>query len=110
MGVLTAADITAMQADVARIIDDNPTSLAFRRGATTLAVQTVRVELKSAAAGTILINGALVQRRGTCVVLGTTTLNIQAEDRFTYQGEIYRVNFVDPNQQICTQAEAFLDQ
>lgn len=110
MGVLVPGDYTAMQADVARIIDDNPTDLEFRRGNTTLDVQTVRVELKSAAAGTILVNGVLVQHRGTCMVLGDTELDVQVNDRFTYQGELYRVNFVDPNRQICTQAEAYLEQ
>ncbi len=110
MGVLTAGDITAMRADIARVIDDNPTSLVLRRGGTSLSAQTVRVESKGGPGGTILINGSLVQRRGMCVVIGSPNLNIAVEDRFTYQGELYRINQVDPNRQICTQAEAYLDQ
>lgn len=110
MGVLTASDITAMRADIARVIDDNSTSLVFRRGGTSLSAQTVRIESKSGPGGTILIDGALVQRRGVCVVIGDSSLDIQVEDRFTYQGELYRISQVDPNRQICTQAEAYLDQ
>jgi hypothetical protein len=110
MGILTAGDITSMRADVAVLIDDNPTSLAFRRGGSTLAAQTVRVEAKGQPSGAMFVNGTLVQRRGGCVLVGSITLDVEVEDRFTYQGELYRVNFVDPNRQICTQAEAYLDQ
>ena len=40
------------------------------------------------------------------VILGDTTLDMAKEDRFTWQGDLYRVKFVRPNRQVCTQAEA----
>ncbi len=110
MPILTSGDYLAMQQDVTLLINENPTTLILRRGSSNLSPQTVRVELKSTISGAVSEFGPVRQVRATVVILGTTTLDIQPQDRFTHQGQMYRVNVVDPNRQIGTQAEAYLDQ
>jgi hypothetical protein len=101
-------DLQSIRKDIGKIIGENSQSLVIRRGTTTLPAQTVRVERKG--------NATLIRQDGSestiasVTVLGDTTLDIQADDRFTLNGQLYEVKFVRPNQQVCVQAEAILKQ
>jgi hypothetical protein len=105
--MLSAADWTAMAADLALVRGDNPVSIVLRRGATTVAAQTVRVARINSAAGAARGNGS-EEFRGRAVILGSTTLDIQVQDRFTLAGVVYRVTIVRPNRRAGVVAEAEL--
>ena len=109
--MLTAADIARMQADVATLIGDNTASIVIRRdsggSSTELAAQTVRIE-RTRSRARQLNSIKSEEGRTQIVVVGDTTLDIQKDDRFTYDGNLYRVSFVRPNTQINVQAEAEL--
>lgn len=107
MALLTAADIARMKADIASVMGDNETSIVIRRGSTTLAAQTARVE-RTKSRSRQMNSEKSEEVRGQIVVMGDTTLDIQKDDRFTYGGNLYRVLFVRPNTQINVQAEAEL--
>ena len=105
--MLTLADIQRMKADIAAVMGDNEVSITIRRGPTTLAEQTVRIERTRSRARQL--NGDKSEEARTqIVVMGDTTLDIQKDDRFTYNGGLYRVSFLRPNTQISVQAEAEL--
>jgi hypothetical protein len=101
-------DLQCIRKDIGKIIGENCQSLVIRRGTATLPAQTVRVERKG--------NATLIRQDGSesyiasVTVLGDTTLDIQADDRFTLNGQLYEVKFVRPNRQVCVQAEAVLKQ
>ena len=102
--MLSAADYTAMAADLAAVRGDNPVSITLRRGATTVAAQTVRVA-RTSSAGRASGNRS-EEHRGGVVILGSTTLDIQVQDRFTIAGAMYRVTIVRPNRRAGVMAEA----
>lgn len=108
--MLTAADFARQQADMAEIIGDNETSIVIRRGTTTLAAQTVRIERAGRALGRRVQSGQAEETRGNIIVGGEVGLDIQKDDRFTYNEQLYRVTFVRPNTQMGVQAEAELSQ
>jgi hypothetical protein len=105
--MLSAADWAAMRADLLAVRGDNPMSIVIRRGATTLASQTVRVARINNAGGSAGGNRS-EEYRGRVVVMGATTLDIQVQDRFTVAGVLYRVTMVRPNRLAATMAEADL--
>jgi|SRR3990167_2062087 len=104
--MLSADDLTQMQADAVIIRDDNDVSITIRRGSTTLAAQTVRLELLGAGRGQRVDAGPTQEYRSHVIVFGAPALNIQVEDRFTASGVLYRVIEVSPNRQAATQAQA----
>ena len=111
MTLLTLADIERMRADTLAVRSDNQTSITIRRdvggSTTTLDPQTVRIERTRSRARQL--NGDKSEEARTqIVVMGDTTLDIQKDDRFTYNGDLYRVSFLRPNTQISVQAEAEL--
>src|SRR5688572_1659088 len=108
--MLTADDFARMRADMAEIIGDNQASIVIRRGSETLAAQTVRVERAGRALGRRVQSGNSEETRGNIIVGGAVGLDIQKDDRFTHNGQAYRVTFVRPNTQMGVQAEAELMQ
>lgn len=95
-----------MAADIERLIDENPTEITIRRGSSTLAAQTVRIER---------VGGKGLERRSAgaaevlqvVLVLGESDLDIQVGDRFNDDNDVlYEVTFVRPNRLACVQAEA----
>jgi hypothetical protein len=48
------------------------------------------------------------EARGKVIVVGSTTLNIQVDDRFNVDGRLYQVVIVRPNRKAATVAEADL--
>lgn len=106
MTIVTADDLTEMEADVNEIISDRPENIIIRRGGTALATQTVRIE-RTGGQGQNQSGQAGEENRGKVVVLGKKTLNIQPGDVFNdSSGVLYRVILVRPNRQVCIQAEA----
>jgi hypothetical protein len=104
--MLSAADWTAMAADLAAVRGDNPVSITLRRGATTVTAQTVRVARTGTGGGRAAGGNGTEEYRGGVVILGATTLDIQVQDRFTIAGVVYRVTIVRPNRRAGVIAEA----
>ncbi len=108
MGLLGAGDFTDMMADIAEVISDHPQSIVLRRGdnpTVELAAQTVRIERKRTGSRQVESPNS-EETRASIVIIGDTSLDIQIGDRFNAFGNLCRVRFVSPNQQIDTQAEA----
>jgi hypothetical protein len=103
--MIGADDISQMRADMAEVRGDNDASIVLRRGATTLAAQTVRVARKNRG-GRFAQSGQAQESRGEVIVSGAIDLDIQAEDRFNLDGVLYRIVFVQPNRTMSTVAEA----
>ena len=109
--MLTLADIARMKADISAVMGDNEASITIRRdvggSTTTLDPQTVRIERTRSRARQL--NGDKSEEARTQIVVeGDIDLDIQKDDRFTYNGDLYRVSFRRPNTQIDVQAEAEL--
>ncbi len=103
---MNAAELAQIKADIQAVIDDNPQAIAFKRGATTLAAQTVRVERAGSSAQTPG-NEAGESGRGKLVILGAVGLNVQKDDTFVDASGMYcKVTLVRINKQVCVQAEA----
>ena len=79
-------------------------SIVLRRGGTSLAAQSVRVE-KTRMGRQVRSEGGSEQR-ADAVVHGAVGLNIQVEDRFTSGGILFEVSFVHPNRSVMTLADA----
>lgn len=105
--MLSSAEIARIKSEIGRVIGGNQASIAIRRGSTTLPAQNVRIERKAGGSREVKSPGG-EESRTTIVVLGDISLDIQKDDRFTYNNQLYRVLFVRPNKQVCTQAEAEL--
>lgn len=108
MAIVTVGDLAEISNILAEILADRPASLALRRGETTLAAQTVRIARLRNASRSQTEAGR--EWRGGVVVVGAPGLDIQVDDRFTVEGSVYRVQFVRPNRDTGTQAEATLVQ
>lgn len=94
---MTAADWTAMAADLADVRADNQVSITLRRGATSLAAQNVRI----AGAGRQAAQSAGSEMEAgifEMTILGGTTLDIQPADRFTVNGVLYEVSALAANE------------
>lgn len=104
--MLTAADLARMRADLAEIVADRSVSVILRRGATTLPAQTVRVERANSRYSRLQNSASSEETRMDIVIVGSTTLDVQKDDRFTVDGVAYRVTSVRPNGMAGIQAEA----
>lgn len=81
-------------------------TIAIRRGAATLAAQTVRIARQGGNA-TRADGGNTEQFSQRVVVMGTTGLDIAIGDRFNDgRGQLYEVDFVRPSRRVMTVAEA----
>lgn len=108
--MLDAGDLLKMRADLAEIIGDNSSSIVLLRHGATRPAQTVRVEQRGRQGSRRLETPSAEESRSSIVVAGDTTLDIQKDDTFTLNGQLYRVVFVRPNTQMGVQAEAELVQ
>jgi len=105
--MLDATDFAQMQANLLEIIGDHSDSITLRRGETTIAAQSVRIE-RTSGTGRLKNSEFSKERQGSIVVVGAITLDIKIDDRFTVSNQLFRVTFVRSNEQIGTQAEAEL--
>lgn len=107
MGLLSTADYVRMQSELADVRDDNALSITIRRGASTLAAQTVRIARAGTASGQRADVGTLEEAQQRVVVLGGITLDIRPGDRFNdLAGVLYEVVAVRPNRRAAIMAEA----
>lgn len=108
MGLLTAGDLASMQADLLAVRADRAEGVVIRRGATTLASQTVRIARAGAGSHALRSDGGNTEQFSQrVVVLGAVGLDIQTGDRFNdVAGRLYEVDFVRPNRAAATMAEA----
>ena len=102
--MLTSGDLTQIQADHLSIIGDNPSSIVIRRGDTTLDAQTVRIARVSTGRKSDSLGAQ--ESRGGVIVAGDITFDVQTDDRFTHDGILYQVVFVQPNKTVRIVAEA----
>ena len=100
---------TQMEKDLTEIRLENESSVALRRGKSTLAAQSMRVEI-AGSRGFRVQSDAARESRQAVVILAAKTADIEIEDRFTLGGSVYRVAFVQPNRQAATIAEAVVVQ
>lgn len=105
MSLMATGDWATMQADMTAVRDDNSVSITIRRGATTLAAQTVRIA-RSGRANRPMRSESGTEATTAVVVLGVPALDIAVDDRFTVAGILYRVDYVNPNRRARTEAEA----
>ena len=102
--MLNDSDFNQIQADLLVIRDDDPVGVIIRRGANILPMQMARVVKASGASRMRSANTA--ETRAGMIVLGDSALDIAIDDRFTLNGQAYRVTFVRPNRTAATMADA----
>lgn len=103
--MMTAADWSAMAADLVDVRSDNAVSVVLRRGATSLTAQSIRIAQagrQAAQQATGELEAALFE----ITILGGTTLDIQPGDRFTTGSVLYEVTAVAPNRLAGVRARA----
>lgn len=99
-------DWTQAAADLGAVRADNTQSITLRRGATTLAAQSVRIA-RMGGGGNVQQDGQARASKGRVVVLFGTTGDVQPGDRFNDStGLLYEVALVRPNQRAAVVAEA----
>lgn len=104
-----AFDWTQAANDMRAIRAENEVSLALRRATSTLGAQSMRIEY-AGARGYRLQSDAARAAQQAVFILGEPDMNIQPEDRLTFDGHVIRVVFVQPNRLAATIAEAVVDE
>ncbi len=87
----------------------NEVSLAIRRGTTTLAAQSMRIEYAGARAFKLQSDAARAAQQAV-YILGEPDMDIQNEDRLTYDGKLIKIVFIQPNRLAATIAEGVVEQ
>lgn len=87
----------------------NEVSLAIRRGDATLDAQPMRIEM-AGPRGFKLQSDAARAANQACFILGEFDMDIQMDDRLTYDGHLIRVVFVQLNRIAGTIAEGIIEQ
>lgn len=98
-------DNTELAAALSEVRADNATSITIRRGATTLAAQSVRIAQagrQAAREATGELEAAMLEM----TILGATNLDIALADRFTVSGLLYEVMAIAPNKAAGVRARA----
>jgi hypothetical protein len=83
----------------------NEVSLTIRRGTTTVAAQLMRIEL-AGSRGMRLQSDAARASNQAMFILGEPDMDIALEDRLTYQSQLIKVVFIQPERKFATIAEA----
>lgn len=104
--MLTNSDWLRMASDMTAVRGDNAGTVTLRRGTVTVAAQTVRIV--RAGGGRALDSGQAEEQRGLVEMHGGTALDVAVNDRFNYDGRLYRIKFVHPNRRADAVAEAEL--
>lgn len=98
-------DWTQAAQDMRAIRAENEVSLAIRRGSSTLSAQDMRIEY-AGTRGYRLQSDAARAAEQAVFILGEPDMDIQPDDRLTYDGHLLKVVFVQPNRLAATIAEA----
>ncbi len=84
-------------------------SLVIRRGSGTLAAQDMRIEM-AGSRGARLQSDAARAATQAVFILGEHDMDIQPEDRLTYEGHLIKVVFIQLNRELGTIAEGIIEQ
>lgn len=101
-------DGASFDADPDRIVDRDPVSVVFARGAVNVAAQTVRIvpaRMNTTGAEKRGLEGSQTAEQ-MVVVIGGSALNVLRDDRFTFRGVVYKVVSVDKTMNNKTEALA----
>lgn len=94
----------AIRAAMQEVVAHNPAQVAIRRGGASLPAQTVRIAPANNAMPHPIDGGGLQAVKRGVVISGAVGLDIQPQDRFTYQGQLYEVDQVLPDRRFVTLA------
>lgn len=97
------------QARMRKIRARNEVELAIRRGETTLAAQPMRIEYTGARAFKLQSDAARAAQQAV-FILGEPDMDIEKEDRLTYDGNLIKVVFIQVNRLAATIAEGIVEQ
>ncbi len=84
-------------------------SLVIRRASGTLAAQDMRIEM-AGSRGARLQSDAARAATQAVFILGEHDMDIQPEDRLTYEGHLIKVVFIQLNREFGTIAEGIIEQ
>ena len=101
--LLNSADIADIANQITNVRDTRSVSVVFRRAGVDLPAQTVRVERTSSYSDPE--SDGAEERRGDIVLNGVNTLDVEIDDKFIIDGNLYRVRFIHPNRQMHTQVD-----
>lgn len=97
------------RARLRKIRGRNEVSLAIRRDSSTLSAQLMRIEY-AGARGSRLQSDAARAATQAVFILGEYDMNIQPEDRLTYDGHLIKVVFIQVNRIAGTIAEGIVEE
>ncbi len=97
------------QARLRAIRARNEFSLAIRRGSSTLNAQLMRIEF-AGSRGLKLQSDAARAATQAVFILGEPDMDIQPEDRLTYQSRLIKVVFIQVERQFGTIAEGVVEE
>lgn len=95
--------------DMRAIRAENEVSLAIRRADSSLSAQSMRIEY-AGSRGWRLQSDAAREAQQAVFILGEPDMNIQPDDRLTFDGHVLKVVFVQPNRLAATIAEAVVSE
>lgn len=91
-----------------KIRQRNEVSLTMRRGSSTVSAQSMRIEYAGTRAFKLQSDAARASNQAV-FILGEYDMDIQIEDRITYNGKLIRVVFVQLNKIAGTIAEGIIE-
>lgn len=106
--MLTDSDWTQIAVDLAAIRGDNETALQLRRAEFTLPAQAARIAGRSSAART---GGTQTTEsvRQIVTVLFAAGADVQPQDRFTHNGQMYRIVGIRANTRAAVTCDAEME-
>lgn len=104
-----AFDWTQAANDMRAIRAENEVSLVIRRADSSLTTQLMRIEY-AGSRGWRLQSDAAREAQQAVFILGEPDMNIQPDDRLTFDGHVLKVVFVQPNRLAATIAEAVVSE
>ncbi len=105
--MLNADDLTQMQSDLADLVGDNQVSIVLRPlSGPNRAAQTVRIVRGGGGRSSHATNTNTGEMTAGVLIVGAATMVVQIGDRFNIGSELYQIDWVRPNRQVRTVAEA----
>jgi hypothetical protein len=102
-------NVSFYQSRMRKIRARNEVSLAIRRGESSVAAQLMRIEY-AGTRGFRLQSDAARAATQAVFILGEPDMNIQNDDRLTYQGKLIKVVFIQVERQFATIAEGVVEE
>jgi hypothetical protein len=102
-------NVTFYQKRLRKIRGRNEVSVAIRRGSSTLTAQAMRIEYAGSRGFRVQSDAARAATQAV-FILGEPDMDIQAEDRLTYQSKLIKVVFIQVERQFATIAEGVVEE